>query len=115
MLRDVMPPRMQHSDRQHCERKYRQKVNRAPRPPEAELVNPEPADADNKHQPHPSPADRAVRKRALALNCTTPRMTAAIAANACSLIAGLAERSGARVTDRPVALDLPPEGGGRRS
>jgi hypothetical protein len=33
-----------------------------------------------------------------ALSCTTPSAKAAIAAKACSLIAGLAERSGASVT-----------------
>lgn len=35
----------------------------------------------------------------VALSCTTPSAKAAIAAKACSLTAGLAANSGARVTD----------------
>ena len=45
-----------------------------------------------------------------ALNCTTPRPKAAIATKACSLIAGLAERSGASVTDYRPILCLPRKG-----
>jgi hypothetical protein len=60
-----MTPRVQHAERQHHQGEDRQEVNRAPRSEEAQLMNPERADADHEHQQHPQPAERAMRGCAL--------------------------------------------------
>jgi hypothetical protein len=61
----LMVARTPDRQRQHHERENRQEMDRAPRPPELQLVNEKRADRDREHEPDPDPAEGPVRQRAL--------------------------------------------------
>ena len=65
MMVDRVAMRGPHRQRQRDEREDRKEMDRAPRPPQAQLMNPERARADDHHQGDPDPPDRAVRQGAL--------------------------------------------------
>ena len=68
----ILPAGMQHRQYQHDWRKDRKQMNGAEWPDQADLMNPERADRDRKHQHHPDPADGPVRQRP-ALPAFVPR------------------------------------------
>jgi hypothetical protein len=52
----VVTARMKYRQRQHHQRKDGDQMNRAPRSPNAQLVNPESRHADRQHEQHPNPS-----------------------------------------------------------
>src|SRR5262245_27943356 len=96
---DAMPPGMGDGERQHREGEDREQVDRAPWPPNAQVVDPERSRRPitmSKTQIQP-----IVRWGSVpfgAASCTAPIAKAANAANACSRIAGSAFNSSASDT-----------------
>ena len=61
----LVPARPPDAERKHHQREDRQQVDRAPRAPQPDLMDPERAGGHERHQQDPDPAQRAMRQRSL--------------------------------------------------
>src|SRR5262249_5617675 len=96
---DAMPPGMHNRKRQRSQGEDRKQMDRAPSFPDTQVVDKERGRRHSHHERDPDPADGAMRECTLgAASWTAPRPKAAMAANACSCVAGAAFSSGASDT-----------------